>query len=190
MGAWPAWPSWPAEEEAPEETQPNRAYEDQGREPAHAVIGEMARLLSETRADVLAGTGILAAIAIGMALEAGYAATRAQLPVIFRVINIGLMLGLVCCWLTAMALLAIVGRPTFDALSELRWKTGSPLDPRASWLTLPAAGDNPDQWTWTRAHLLLAAARLTRYRVHRSDTWTYATACCFIVWTVIIMTGH
>jgi hypothetical protein len=190
MDAWPAWPSWPAEEEASEETQPNRAYEDQGREPAHAIIGEMARLLSETRANMLAGTGILAAIAIGTGLEAEYAAARAQLPVSFRVVNIALMLGLVCCWLTAMALLAIAGRPVLDALSELRWKTGSPLDPRAPWLTLPPVGDNPDEWTWTRAHLLLAAARLTRYRVHRSDTWTYATGCCFIVWTVIIMTGH
>jgi hypothetical protein len=139
---------------------------------------------------MLACTGILAAIAIGMALEAGYAAARAQLPVILRVVNISLMIALVCCWLTAMALLAIAGRPVLDALSELRWKTGAPLDPRAPWLTLPPVGDTPDEWTWTRAHLLLAAARLTRYRVHRSDTWTYATACGFILWTVVIMTGH
>ena len=190
MGAWPAGPSWPTEVQASDQPQPDRAYEDQGHEPAHAIIGELARLLSETRANMLAGLGILAAIAIGMALEAGFAAARTQLPVIFRVVNIGLLLGLVCCWLTAMALLAIPGRPVLDALSELRWKTGAPLDPRAPWLTLPPVGDNPDQWTWTRAHLLIAAARVTRYRVHRSDTWTFATACCFILWTVVIMTGH
>jgi hypothetical protein len=190
MSAWPTWPSWPAGVQASDRTPPDRPHEDQGHEPAHAVIGELARLLSETRANMLAGAGILAAIAIGMGLEAGSAAARAQLPVIFRVVNIGLMLGLVCCWLTAMALLATAGRPVLDTLSELRWKTGAPLDPRAPWLTLPPVGDNPDQWTWTRAHLLLAAARLTRYRVHRSDTWTYATGCCFIVWTVVIVTGH
>lgn len=190
MDAWSAWPAWPAEAQASGQTQPDQAPEDQDQEPAHAIIGEMARLLSETRANMLAGTGILAAIAVGIAFETRWAAARAELPVFLRVVNIGLMLGLVCCWLTAMALLAIAGRPVLDTLSELRWKTGSPLDPRAPWLTLPPVGDNPDQWTWTRAHLLLAAARLARYRVHRSDTWTYITGCCFIMWTVVILTGH
>ncbi len=190
MGARSTWPSGPAEE-----TGYDNAYEqvplyqvphDQG--PAHAVIAEMAGLLRETRGSILAGAGVLGSITIGIALEAGFASQAFQ-PGTFRVVNIGLLLGLIFSWLTSVALLARASRPVLNAVSELRWGTGAPLDPRAEWLTLPPVGDSPDQWTWTRAHLLLGAARMARYRVQVADTWTYVTACYFLVWTAIIMIG-
>jgi hypothetical protein len=153
-------------------------------EPAHTVIGEMAGLLRETRTNMLTAGCMLAVIGIGIAQDARFAA-RTREAAMFHAFSIGVMLGTVCCWLTAVMLLAVAGRPVLNALSELRWGTGSPLDPRAPWLTLPAVGDNPEQWTWIRAHLLLAAARLTRYRIQRADTWTYIAASCFMLWTVI-----
>lgn len=187
MSAQSAWPSRSGGDQY--SSGDYSAWQEQHDEvPPHTVIGEMARLLRETRHNVLTGACVLAAITIGIALEARFAA-RALQPGTFRVINIGLLLGLVFCWLTAIALQAVVCRPTLNALSELRWKTGAPLDPRAAWLTLPPAGDHPEDWDWTRAHLLLAAARFALYRVQRADTWTYITASYFILWTVIVMTG-
>lgn len=157
-------------------------------EPAHIVIGEMAWIMRETRGNILASAGVLGSLMIGIALEAGFAG-RAVQPGMFRVFNIGLLLGLIVCWVTAIVVLALAGRPVLDALGELRWRTGSPLDPRAQWLTLPPVGANAEEWTWIRAHQLLGAARLARQRVQFADTWTYATAAYFVLWTTVIIIG-
>ena len=193
MGARSIWPSGPVEgwQDSPGDSTDGQVPRDQVQHdhgPAHAIIGELARLLRETRGYLLVSGGVLGAITIGIALEAGFAA-RALQPGASRAINIGLVLGLVFCWLRAVTLLALAGRPVLNALSELRWQTGSPLDPRAEWLTLPPVGAYLDEWTWTRAHLLLGAARLARHRVQLADTWVYVTASCFVVWTAIIIIG-
>ena len=83
-------------------------------------------------------------------------------PSLLGVANVGLLGGVLACWLVAVFLLARAGRPVLNAVSELRWVTGAPLDPRAGWLTLPPVGAAPAEWTWNRAHLLLGAARLAR----------------------------
>jgi hypothetical protein len=192
MGARSIWPSGPAEgwQDSPGDSTDGQVPPDQAQDygPAHAIIGELARLLRETRGYLVVGGGVLAAITIGIALEAGFAA-RALQPGASRVVNIGLVLGLVICWLRAITLLALAGRPVLNALSELRWQTGAPLDPRPGWLTLPPVGDCPDEWTWIRAHLLLGAARLARHRVQLADKWVYVTASCFVVWTAIVIIG-
>jgi len=63
------------------------------------------------------------------------------------------------------------------------------VDPRALWLTLPPAESDPEEWTWTRAHLLLGAARMTRSRIQLADTWTYVTAAFFLIWTALVLLG-
>ncbi len=168
---------------APPAPQPG---EDQGQVPG--VIGDMAQLLRGTRVNILASACMLASIAIGIALEAGLA-TRALQPGTFRVMNAGLMAGLSFSWVMAVTLLAYASRPVLHALSELRWVTGSPLDPRARWLTVPPVGANREEWTWVRAHLLLGAARLARYRVECAQTWTHITVSVFLAWTAIIIIG-
>jgi hypothetical protein len=197
MGARSTWPFGPAEGsqyssdditygQLPQDQEQQQEQQDQ--EPAHAIIGEIARLLRETRGNMLVAASMLGSITIGMALEARFAG-RALQPDMFRALNVFLLLGLICCWLRALTLLALAGRPVLNAVSELRWRTGAPLDPRAPWLTLPPVGDDPEQWTWIRAHLLVGAARLARYRIHLADTWTYITAIWFVAWTVIIIMG-
>lgn len=192
MDARPTWPLGPGGEyqdgpdgNAYEQVPPEQA---QDQEPAFPIIGEMARLLRDIRGSLLASAGVLAAITIGIALEVRFA-TRSMQPGAFRVIDIGLLLGLMFCWLMAAGLLVRAGSPVLNAVSELRWRTGAPLDPRAGWLTLPPVGTQQEEWAWTRAHLLLGAARLARYRAHCAGTWTYVTACYFLVWTVIIIVG-
>ena len=165
MTAPAAWPTRKREatphgdDDAGEQAPPARALPDQG--PAGAVIREMADLLRDTRGSMLADGCILGGIAIGLALEAGLAA-RALRPGLPGLVNLGLLGGMVFCWLVAAFLLARAGRPVLNAVSELRWVTGAPLDPRAGWVTLPPVGADPAEWTWNRAYLLLGAARLAQ----------------------------
>jgi hypothetical protein len=157
-------------------------------QPAH-VISEMSDLLRDIRGSMVTDGCLLGAITIGLALEAGPAA-RALRPDLTGVINLGLLGAIVCCWLTAVFLLVRASRPVLNTVSELRWVTGAPLDPRPDWVTLPPAGADPAEWTWNRAYLLLGAARLARYRVQFADTWTYFTGGCFLAWTALIILGR
>lgn len=87
------------------------------------------------------------------------------------------------------ALVRHVEQAVVNALNELRLRTLAPVDPRARWLSLPPVGTNSEEWTWIRAHLLVGAARLSRYRLEFADTWTYVTAAGFLVWTAFLLLG-
>ena len=183
----PSWPYRPAGGHDPRgRVLPDRPQPDQG--PAQEIIGEMARLLRDTRGSMLLGGSVLSAITVAIGLEAAFS-DRAVRPGVVGAVNAGLLSGLLLCWLTAVIMLALASRPVHNALSEMRWKTGAPVDPRAGWLTLPPAGTDPAEWTWTRAHLLLGAARLARRRIQLADTWTYVTAAYFGVSIVVILLG-
>ena len=183
----PSWPDRPARGHNPQGRDlPDRAQPDQG--PAQEAIGEMAWLLRDTRSSMFLGGGVLSAITIAIGLEAAFSG-HATRPGVLGAVNAGLLAGLLLCWLTAVIMLAVANRPVHNALSEMRWKTGAPIDPRARWLTLPPTGSEPREWTWARAHLLLGAARLARRRTQVADTWTYITAAYFLLWTVVILLG-
>jgi hypothetical protein len=182
----PSWPWRPAEGYHTGDGTQHQAPPDQ--EPALAAISEMAGLLHDTRSNLLAGCSVLSAITIGIALEAAFSAGALR-PGVVGVINGGLLCGLFLCWMGAVTLLAMAGRPVLNALSELRWRTGAPVDRRPRWLTLPPMEANAGEWTWTRANLLLGAARLARYRIQLADTWVYVTAVVFLVWTAVILLG-
>jgi hypothetical protein len=188
MNTRPSWPSIPPEGyyQGDEHAQPAQALPDQG--PAQAAIGEMAALLRDTRSNMLVGGIVLSATAIAIALEVAFVA-RAFRPGVAGMFSGFVLCCLLVCWLTALVQLAMVGRPVLHTLSEIRWGTGSPVDPRARWLTVPPVGAHPEAWTWTRAHLMIGAARLARWRSQRADTWTYITAAAFLVWTVVILLG-
>ena len=183
----PSWPDRPARGHNPHgRGLPDRAQPDQG--PAQEAIGEMAWLLRDTRSSMFLGGGVLSAITIAIALEAAFSG-HAMRPGVTGAVNAGLLSGLLLCWLTAVIMLALANRPVHNALSEMRWKTGAPIDPRAGWLTLPPTGADPQEWTWARAHLMIGAARLARRRAQTADTWTYIVAAYFLVWTVVILLG-
>ena len=183
----PSWPDRPARGHNPQGRDlPDRAQPDQG--PAQEAIGEMAWLLRDTRSSMFLGGGVLSAITVAIGLEAAFSG-HAIRSGILGAVNAALLCGLLLCWLTAVIMLAVANRPVHNALSEIRWKTGAPIDPRARWLTLPPAGSDPREWAWARAHLLLGAARLARRRTQVADTWTYITAAYFLLWTVVILLG-
>jgi len=188
-----AWPPGKEEAAPPFNGHPGNEVPPIGvspyRERAHAVISEMADLMRDTQGHLLADGCILGGCLIGFALEAGLSA-RALRPSLIGVANLSLLCGMLTCWAAAVFLLARASRPVLSALSEIRWVTGAPLDPRAPWLTLPPLGANPEEWTWNRAHLLLGAARLARYRLQFADTWTYIVGGYFLAWTALIVLGR
>ena len=187
MTGRPSWPYRPARGHHPRGGYlPDRAQPDQG--PAQEAIGEMARLLRDTRSSMFLGGGVLSALTIAIGLEAAFSGRTAR-PGVTGAVNAGLLAGLLACWLTAVIMLAIANRPVHDTLSEMRWKLGAPVDPRAGWLTLPSAGAGPQEWTWARAHLLLGAARLARRRTQIADTWTHIAAAYFLLWTAVSLLG-
>ena len=148
----------------------------------------MASLLRNPRGDLVLGGSVLSAITVATALEAAFShpAMRLGIGGILSVILLGSLIG---CWLRAVALLLLAGRPLLDQLNDHRWRTGGPVDPRVRWLTLPTIRGSAAEWNWTRVNLLLGAARIRRERIHLADTWTFITAALFLVWTAAIFLG-
>ncbi|HTR93373.1 MAG TPA: hypothetical protein VMI73_16705 [Trebonia sp.] len=158
-------------------------------EHVHAVMGEMADLLRDVRGSLMADGCILGGVTIGLALQTGDAAGVLRMS-LSGFVNLALLGGMLACWLAAVFSLARSARPVLNKLSELRWVTGAPVDPRAGWLTMPPAGADPTEWTWHRALLLVGAARLARHRMLFADTWTYLAGGYFLAWSVVIMLGR
>jgi len=165
---------------------PVRAPEDH--QPAHVVLAQMADLVQDTGWSTIADACVLSAVSVGVALEAGLSA-RVLRPGVAGVLNVGLLCCLLACWLAAVVVLAWASRPVLNGVGKLRWLTGTPLDPRPGWVTLPPAGASTADWTWERTYLLLGAARLARYRMQFADTWTYVAGGCFLVWSACVMLG-
>lgn len=155
---------------------------------AQELIGDMAGLLNNTRSTMFLDCGILAGLALGIALEAALAPGSPRHGAA-GVASSVLLVCLVASWLTAMALLVLAGRPVLGIVSDHRWKAGAPLDPRARWLSLPAIEATPEEWTWVRAHLLLGAARIRMNRVQAALNWTFVSTAVFLAWTVVALLG-
>ena len=192
----PAPAAWPAPDNGampPDDHRGSRqpsqlAQAPSDEEAVHVVVGDLADLLRDTRWSVMSDGCLLGAITVGIALEAGHCA-GAPRPALASVINLGLLAGILACWVTAAFFLAWANRPVLNAVNELRWRTGAPLDPRPAWVSLPPTEADPAEWTWDRAYSLVGAARLSRYRAHFADTWTYLTGACFLAWTVLLILG-
>jgi hypothetical protein len=153
---------------------------------AQEVLGDMAGMLNDTRHSMFMGGGILAGLAVGIAVEAAFA----QSPLgtgIARAVGVTLLVALIICWLRSAGLLFLAGRPILGIVSNHRWQAGAPLDPRPRWLNLPPIEATPQEWTWVRAHLLLGAARIRMTRVQSALTWTFVTAALFLAWTAVII---
>lgn len=156
---------------------------------AQELIGDMAGFLNNTRPTMFLNGGILAALTVGISLEAALAPS-ARGTGAFGVAGAVSLAGVIICWLKALTTLVLAGRPVLGIVSDHRWKAGAPLDPRAKWLNLPKFNATPEEWTWVRAHLLVGAARIRMERIQGALTWTLVTTAFFLTWTVITLLSH
>ena len=164
----------------------DREAPDRG--PAQNQIAEMAVLLSSTRGSTILGGSVLSALTIGIAIEAAFSPSVLR-PWLAGVMSVSLLGCVILCWLRAVALLLLAGRPVLDQLNHHRWRTGAPLDPRVRWLSTPAGGDREAAWSWARVNMMLGAARVRRERIQRAETWTFITVACFLLWTAAVLLG-
>jgi hypothetical protein len=146
-----------------------------------AAIGEMTSLLVDTRGCLWLSGGLLAAGALGLALAVatwpaphvtGYA----------RLCCLGL-LPVMLSWVRAAILLVLAGRPVADVLSELRWRTGAPVDPSAPWVRWGTGGTARAQLGWDQARALISAAYLGRSRAQLAIGWAVVAVGGLCVWT-------
>ena len=193
MTTTPTWPSRPSGsyradgDYVHKHTQPDYVLLDE--EPAHALIGEMAGLLRNTRGNMLVGASVLGAITIGTALQAGIWAKvlrlepgRRHQPGLDERVRLQLADSRAPAGLGGQAGAQRSRRtPLADRISA------GPARPVAD---AAAAGSNSEEWTWTRAHLLVGAARLSRYRIQLADTWTFVTAAFFMACTAVFLLGR
>ena len=166
----------------------NADREAPDRGPAQNQIAEMAMLLRNTRGSTILGGSVLSALTIGIAIEAAFSPSVLR-PGLAGVVSVSLLGCVIVCWLRAVALLLLSGRPVLDQLNDHRWRTGAPLDPRVRWLSTPAAGDSDAAWSWARVDMMLGAARVRRERIHLAGTWTFITVACFLLWTAAVLVG-
>ncbi|HEX6526724.1 MAG TPA: hypothetical protein VF070_42920 [Streptosporangiaceae bacterium] len=153
------------------------------------MIGDMAELLNDTRPAMFLGGVIVAALSLGIAVVTAFTPGVPGSGTAAIVADV-LLSCLILCWLRSVALLTTAARPILGMLSDHRWKSGAPLNPRARWLTLPPIQASPEEWTWVRAHLLLGAARLRMERTQAALTWAFITTTLFAVWTAIVFLSH
>src|ERR1700747_2635031 len=164
----------------------DREAPDRG--PAQNQIAEMAVLLSNTRGSTILGGSVLAALTIGIAVEAAFSPSVLR-PGLAGVLSVSLLGCVIMCWLRAAALLLLAGRPVLDQLNDHRWRTGAPLDPRVRWLSTPPVGDGEAGWSWAHVNMVLRGARVRRGRIQLADTWTFIAVACFLLWTATVLLG-
>ena len=164
----------------------DREAPDRG--PAQNQIAELAVLLSNTRGSTILGGSVLSALTIGIAVEAAFSPSVLR-PGLAGVIGVSLLGCVILCWLRAVALLLLAGRPVLDQLNDHRWRTGAPLDPRVRWLSTPTGGDSSAAWSWGHVNMMIGAARVRRERIQLAETWTFITVACFLLWTATVLLG-
>jgi len=162
---------------------------DPDRELAQEILGDMAGMLNDTRHTMLMAGCLLGGLTLGIGVEAALAPAPLGTGVI-RVLGAILLASLFISWLRSVGQLVLAGRPILGIVNNQRWKAGSPLDPRARWLHLPAIDATPREWTWVRAHLLLGAARIRMTRVQSALAWVFVTTGLFLGWTMLIILTH
>lgn len=156
---------------------------------AQELIGDLAGMLNKTGPTMYLDGGLLAALTLGISLEAALAPS--PLPHGAAGVASGVLLAcLVLCWVRAVALLVLAGQPILGIVSDHRWKAGAPLDPRAKWLSLPRIKATAEEWTWVRAHLMVGAVRIRMARIQNALTWTLITTAFFLLWTVVAFIGR
>jgi hypothetical protein len=163
--------------------------EDQMRELAQEVIGDVAGMLNDIRPTMRLSGSILGGLTLGIALEAALAPS----PLGHGAGSVAVVVLLICLivsWLRAATLLVMAGRPVLGIVSDHHWEAGTALDPRAPWLTLPRIDATPQEWTWVRAHLLVGAARIRMTRTQSALTWIAITTGFFLFWTASVILTH
>ena len=102
--------------------------------------------------------------------------------------TVGLLIPVALSWLVAAALLLWAQRPVADALGELRWVTGAPVDLS---MRCPPLGVQPtpaSDMEWSQVVRLIGAIAVWQGRARLTLASAILTTAGFLAWMVLSLT--
>jgi hypothetical protein len=144
-----------------------------------ATVTEMTSLLCDTSTIMQLAGGVLAVSAAGLVTAARWLVTTAG-----HGWGLGLLAGAALCWVTAAVTLVRAERPVADALGDLRWRTGAPIDPSVPWVPIGMCRPVVTELGWEQSLSLIAAANLRRARARLALRWAVITMGCVCLWAI------
>lgn len=154
--------------------------------PADETLREMAELLRDARPGMLVSGLTVAAVTVGVAVEAAAVPINLHAGVA-TVICLGLLAVLALSVIRTAVLMVVAGLLLMDQLGELRRQTGAPVDPTVPWTpvrTLPLAEPTA---VWDRAQAVLAAAHFRNARIHLALGWATIAMIGFCAWSLALL---
>jgi hypothetical protein len=156
------------------------------RSAAGETLREMAELLRDARPSMLVSGITVAAVTVGVAVEAIAVPINLHAGV-GTVICLGLLAVLVLSVIRTAALMLLAGRPLMDQLGELRRQTGAPVDPTVPWTPVRILPLASPMAVWDRAQHVLAAAHFRNARIHLALGWATVAMIGFCAWSLALL---
>ncbi len=170
------WPGVPREGSAPARGQARSRP---------AAIAEVTAIAGGTRSLFLTSGGLLAAGVAGAVAVAAELLGRADAV---AVVSVGLLIPVALSWLVAAALLLWAQRPVADALGELRWVTGAPVDLSAPCQPLDMQPPPTSDMEWSHIVRLIGAVTVRHGRARLALGWAIVTTAGILAWIVLSLT--
>jgi hypothetical protein len=156
------------------------------RSAAGETLREMVELLRDARPSMLVSGITVAAVTVGVAVEAIAVPINLHAGV-GTVICLGLLAVLVLSVIRTAALMGLAGRPLMDQLGELRRQTGAPVDPTVPWTPVRILPLASPMAVWDRAQHVLAAAHFRNARIHLALGWATVAMIGFCAWSLALL---
>jgi hypothetical protein len=150
-----------------------------------AAIDEFASAIGDTRWLFLISGALLAADVAGAAATVAVLLGRGGTVAVG---NVGLLVPVALSWLAASALLLWAERPVTDAVGELRWVTGAPVDLAASSPWLGVRRPPPADLAWSCVARLIGAVAVRHGRARLALCAAILTSVGFLTWMVLSLT--
>lgn len=156
------------------------------RSPADETLREMAELLRDSRPGMLVSGVTVAAVTVGVVVEAVAVPVNLHAGV-GTVVCLGLLAVLALSVVRTAALMLLAGRPLMNQLGELRRQTGAPVDPTVPWTPVRSLPLPPRSAVWDRAQAVLAAAHFRNARMHLALGWATVAMIGFCAWSLALL---
>jgi hypothetical protein len=148
-------------------------------------IAEITSAVAGTRWLFLTCGGLLAAdVAVAAAAVAELLGRAAPVAVA----AVGLLIPVGLCWLVAAVLLLWAQRPVADAVGELRWVTGAPVDLSERCPPLGTSPPPAPEEEWPHVVRLIGAVAVWHGRARLALGAAILTTAAFLAWAVLSLT--
>jgi len=144
-----------------------------------ATFGEMALLLTDADAVMNLAGGLIVADALGIVVAVKW-------PFMLHVSwwSLGMLAGAMLSWISAAVHLVWAERPVTNTLSELRYRTGAPIDPSVPWEPRSSIRNAVTGLSWKQLLALIAAANVRRARARSALAWSAIAVGSLCAWAL------